>query len=101
MKVYLSILTILIFALTVSGQKRRTPVRPIPTPSKPDISIEQDKEIQPTQKVSVEKNNGDRLTGLFVSGDPYRSTRQSPVNIRHSLRQAEHVVDDGVSDISV
>lgn len=46
------------------GQVKKPIVKPIPTPTPVEI-----KKVEPTQKIVVEKINGDRLSGLFVGGD--------------------------------
>lgn len=52
-------LFILIFTFSISAQIRKPVVKPTPAPIV---------EAKPTQKVIVEKNNGDKMTGLFVGG---------------------------------
>jgi hypothetical protein len=67
MKFLLTILITLLFALSSSAQTKKTVAKPKPTPvvpTKPTVE-----EAKPTQKVTIEKLNGDRLTGLFVGGD--------------------------------
>ncbi|MDQ3747919.1 MAG: hypothetical protein M3367_02720 [Acidobacteriota bacterium] len=72
MKITISLLLILILSFSAFGQTRKTSIKPKPTPTA-ETKIEntkiEPKEIKPTQKVIVEKANGDRLTGLFVGGD--------------------------------
>lgn len=64
MKIYLSILIILVCTICTFGQAKkpvsRSSVAPIKS-AKP--------ETKATQKVVVEKLNGDKLTGLFASGN--------------------------------
>ena len=73
MKLYTSFSLILILSFLGFGQTRKPAPKPIsqpiiataPTP-KTDVT---DPAKIPSQKVVVEKSNGDRLTGLFFSGD--------------------------------
>ncbi len=56
-----------------------------------------------SETVSAPSSFSARLTNLSVSVNPKYSisTRQPPVNIRHSFGQAQHIVDDRVADIAV
>jgi hypothetical protein len=57
---------ILMLAFSVSAQVKKPVVKPI---AKPTPIVEIKAEVKPSQKVVVEKANGDRLTGLFAGGD--------------------------------
>lgn len=65
MKIHLFIFTLLVMAFSVDAQTARTaksePKPPVAEAVKPDV--------RPTKKAVIEKINGDRMTGLFVSGD--------------------------------
>jgi hypothetical protein len=67
MKTTITLLIILVFAFCAFGQVRRTPIKP-KTTTTPEAKTEAP-EAKPLQKVVVEKTNGDKLTGLFVSGN--------------------------------
>lgn len=62
-------LLILIFVFGVSAQVRKVAVKPTPKP----IPVV---EAKPTQKVIIEKSNGDKLTGLLVKADTETLTIQ-------------------------
>jgi hypothetical protein len=62
---FLYILFVFCAATTVSAQVKKTVVKPTQSPK----TVVETVEIKPTQKVVIEKNNGDRLTGLFVGGN--------------------------------
>ncbi len=64
MKILLSFALAFSFCYTSFGQVKRAVPKP---PSKPNNVVV--KEIKPTKKATIEKTNGDRLTGLFISGD--------------------------------
>jgi len=65
----LLLLTILLCpALVINAQTRKTPAKPKPTVEM--VKTQPTKEDpKPTQKVVIEKLNGDKLTGLFVGGN--------------------------------
>lgn len=65
MKHFIIIITILICSTCIAGQTRKTTAK---VAVKKPVEAEIKKE-PPTQKVVVEKANGDKLTGLFVSAD--------------------------------
>ena len=62
---------ILIFVFGVSAQVRKAVVKPTPKPTPVPVV-----EAPPTQKVIVEKTNGDKLTGLLVKADSETLTVQ-------------------------
>lgn len=64
-----SLLFVLIFSFSVYAQIRKPAAKPTPVSTPAPAPAPAPVEIKPTQKVVVEKTNGDRLTGLFVSGD--------------------------------
>lgn len=84
MKFKLSLVLSLISVFTVfdvSAQGKKPIVKPKPTPVAA-MSSTPKQETVPTQKVIVEKTNGDRITGLFVAGSSEKITvRVSEANI--------------------
>lgn len=65
---YLSIIFIVVLSFTVFGQTKTTKPKTT-TPKEAATLSTETKEVKATQKVIVERTNGDKITGLFVSGD--------------------------------
>ena len=72
MKLLLILASIFVFTIVGFGQAKKAITKPAPKPIAESSTIvkETKNEIPaPTQKVVIEKLNGDKITGLFVSGD--------------------------------